>query len=161
MSAKGDLGATAESTKMKRTESKLQTPRGSDYDRLEDYLQRFRQQSSLGAPGTLEQFRLLWEVGSKLPSQYKRFCTELGITPRQEEQSIDIAHNLFILGRYEKFERQAALFAACLSDEEFDDVWFRFQEWQKMTADQIRNDIVAKRLEDQAVEHVPLNDRMQ
>ena len=104
---------------------------------------------------------MLREVQRKLPSQYKRFCTELGITPRQEEQSYDIAYNLAILARYEKFERQVTLFVACFTDEEFDDVWFRFQEWEKMTADQIRNDIVAKRLEDQADEHVPLNDRMQ
>ncbi len=131
-------------------------------DRLGKYLSRFRQQSSLGASGALEQFRLLREVQRKLPSQYKRFCNEIGITPRQEEQSYEIAYGLSILARYEKFERQATLFiVACLTDEEFDTVCFRFQEWEKLNADQIRNNIVAERLEEQAVEHEPMNERIQ
>jgi hypothetical protein len=134
----------------------------SNGERIEDYLRRFRQQSNLGAPGALEQFRLLREVKRNLPSQYEHFCTELRITPRQAEQSYEVAYNLSILARYEKFERQATLsIAGCSNDEEFDDVWFRLQAWEKLTADQIRNEIVAKRLEDQAAELMPSTDRMQ
>jgi hypothetical protein len=132
----------------------------SEQDRLGEYLNRFRQQSSLGASGALEQFRLLREVQRKLPSQYKQFCFEIGITPRQEEQSYEIAYNLAVLDQYENFKRQAALFVACLTGEEFDDAQLLFEKWKRMNADQIRNDIVAERLEAQAVEHEPVNDRM-
>jgi len=69
---------------------------------------------------------------------------------------------IFPFLRSTKIERQAALFiVGCLTDEGFDDVWFRFKEWEKMNADQIRNNIVAERLEEQAVEHEPVNERMQ
>ncbi len=134
----------------------------SEEDRLMKYLSRFRQQSSLGAPGALEQFRLLREVRRNLPSQYERFCNEIGITPRQEELSYEIAYDLSVLAQYKEFERQAVLFiVGCLTDEGYDDVWFRFKEWEKMNADQIRNNLVAERLEALAVEHEPVNERVQ
>jgi hypothetical protein len=134
--------------------------RESQDDCLGDYLKQFRQQ--IGAPGALEQFRLIREVKRKLPLQYEEFCAEIGITPRQEEQSYEIAYDLSVLARYEKFEQQVILFVvACLTDEEFDNVWSRIQEWKTMNADQIRNNIVSERLEALAVEHESGNDRMQ
>ena len=94
-----------------------------EQERLEEYLSRFRQQSSLGAPGALEQFRLIREVKRNLPLLYEQFCTRLGLTPRQKEQSREIAYNLSILAEYEKFEQQVILFVvSCLTDEEFDNV---------------------------------------
>jgi len=134
----------------------------SQEDALGEYLSRFSKQTNLGAPGALEQFRILREVKRKLPSQYKRFCDEIGMTPRQEEQSYEIAYDLSVLAKFEKFEQQVTLFVvACVTDEGFDDVWFRLREWEKMNADQIRNTIVAERLETQAEEDSPATDRMQ
>jgi hypothetical protein len=133
----------------------------SEEDRLGDYLKRFRQQRPLGASGALEQIRLLREVKRELPLQYPQFCSEIGITPRQEEQSYEIAYNLSILAEFKQFERQATLFAVSRMDEEFDDVWSQFSEWKTLNADQIRNKIVAERLEALAVEHEPGNDRLQ